>query len=161
MACLCWEVRQSCACSEWQPAQVSLPTKVAADTSGELAVHPPPRTRRNPRPIARTMSNAAAAAIAIVRFRKPDAVLVDEMSCGAWVCSGWVCGGWACGAAELVRDPLFPEDFGRLRVMFLVAPGPNGHEARMAAASQFAAAPPKLDSKSLQARQHELHSHGG
>jgi hypothetical protein len=56
----------------------------------------------------RSSIRAGAAAIAIVRFGKPDAVLLDEMSCG-----GRGSGSWVCGAAELVREPLFPAEGSR------------------------------------------------
>src|SRR6478735_6002187 len=104
MASSCCEPRQSCASARWQPAQVSLPTKVAAAALAMFLFDP--FKSRYPRPIATTITAASAAAVQILCFH--SRLKLDRGSCGSLVC---------IAPAELFRDPLFLADLGRLGVI--------------------------------------------
>src|SRR6516225_3170745 len=110
MASLCCELCQSFASAAWHCAQASLPTKFATEAPHGLRASPPPCARRNPRPIARTLSNASAAPIQILRLDKdPPSFPRAAVSCGDSV---------RAPPMELLRP--FLDDFGLLRGMVLV-----------------------------------------
>src|SRR5262249_42302027 len=67
-ASLCWDERQSEASAWWQPAHVSLPTKLETEGSEDFPTHPPPRKIWNATPIATIKKAPAKAAIKIFRF---------------------------------------------------------------------------------------------
>ena len=88
------------ACARWQPAQVSLPTKVAAEALAMFLVDP--FKSWYPRPIATRITAASAAAVQILCFH--SRLKLDRGYCGSLVC---------IAPAELFRDPLFLADLGR------------------------------------------------
>src|SRR5262245_29426631 len=100
MASRCCDARQSSASARWQPAQVSLPTKVAAEAPAD------PFKSWYPRAIATTITAASAAAVQILCF--DSRLKLDRGSCGSLV---------GMAPAELFRDPLFLADLGRLGVI--------------------------------------------
>jgi hypothetical protein len=107
---LCCDERQSFASAGWHCEQVSLPTKVATEAPSGLRAGPPPCTSRNPRPIASTTSDAAAAPIQIVRLDKdPPSPPRAAVSSGGSV---------RAPPMELLRP--FLDDFGLLRGIVLV-----------------------------------------
>src|SRR6266536_976172 len=112
MASLCCEPRHSSASTRWQPAQVSLPTNVAAAAEPAAALAgaflAPLVRNQNARPPETTIAAATDAAIQVPGFDKRlEAARRGETSCAFAVCAASTDRAW---------DPLFVEALRRYRV---------------------------------------------
>src|SRR6266700_1077521 len=112
MASLCCEPRHSSASTRWQPAQVSLPTNVAAAAEPAAALAgaflAPLVRNQNARPPETTIAAATDAATQVPGFDKRlEAARRGETSCAFAVCAASTDRAW---------DPLFVEALRRYRV---------------------------------------------
>src|SRR5262245_22324042 len=107
MASLCCDPRHRSASAWWQPAQVSLPMKVATEALDAFLGDP--FKNWYPRLIATMIKAATGAAIQILCFD-------SRLDLGRGPCGGLVCG----ASAGLFLDRFVLADLDRLRVMVLV-----------------------------------------
>src|SRR6266478_2317558 len=108
MASLCCEPRQSSASVRWQPAQVSLPTKVATETADAFPADLSSWKSWKPTPMMTVITTAIDAAIQILRFdRRPASVALAGRSRAGVV---------FISPTDRFLDPPFAADSRRLRV---------------------------------------------